>query len=53
MLHANIAKATANLNHYHKDGAMRFFTNDFGNPDAYYEPDQYGGLVDEGAAAQD
>ncbi|SIS40087.1 catalase [Zobellia uliginosa] len=31
------------LNHYHKDGAMRFFTNDFGNPDAYYEPNSKGG----------
>ncbi|QUS35081.1 catalase [Falsirhodobacter algicola] len=31
------------VHHYHKDGSMRFFTNDFGNPDAYYEPNQYGG----------
>ncbi|KAA9009210.1 catalase [Histidinibacterium aquaticum] len=27
--------------HYHKDGAMRFFRNDVGNPNAYYEPNQY------------
>ena len=26
------------MNHYHKDGTMRFFRNDTGNPDAYYEP---------------
>ena len=26
------------VRHYHKDGAMRFFANDTGNPDAYYEP---------------
>ncbi len=45
MLPANAAKSTANVNHYHKDGSMRFFTNDFGNPDAYYEPNQYGGPV--------
>lgn len=31
------------VNHYHKDGSMRFFTNDFGNPDAYYEPNTKGG----------
>ena len=43
-LPANAAK-NAPVNHYHKDGPMRFFTNDFGNPDAYYEPNQYGGPV--------
>ncbi len=41
---ANAPKA-ASVQHYHKDGAMRFFSNDFGNPDAYYEPNQYGGPV--------
>ncbi len=39
------APHAARVQHYHKDGAMRFFTNDFGNPDAYYEPNQYGGPV--------
>ncbi len=29
--------------HYHKDGAMRFFRNDTGNPDVYYEPNSFGG----------
>ena len=43
-LPANAPKA-AKMQHYHKDGAMRFFSNDFGNPDAYYEPNQYGGPV--------
>ncbi|MBH0111559.1 catalase [Novosphingobium sp. YJ-S2-02] len=43
-LPANAPKA-AQVNHYHKDGSMRFFTNDFGNPDAYYEPNQYEGPV--------
>ncbi|WP_340151858.1 catalase [uncultured Sneathiella sp.] len=33
------------VNHYHKDGAMRFFKNDTGNPDAYYEPNSMGGPV--------
>ena len=39
------APRNGRVNHYHKDGAMRFFTNDFGNPDAYYEPNQYDGPV--------
>lgn len=34
------------VNHYHKDGSMRFFTNDFGNPDAFYEPNTKGGAVE-------
>ena len=33
--------------HYHKDGSMRFFTNDFGNPDAYYEPNTKNGAVED------
>ena len=35
------------VNHYHKDGAMRFFTNDFGHPDAYYEPNSKEGPVED------
>lgn len=31
------------VRHYHKDGAMRFFQNDTGNPEAYYEPNSMGG----------
>lgn len=31
------------VHHYHKDGAMRFFQNDTGNPDIYYEPNSLGG----------
>jgi catalase len=31
------------VHHYHKDGSMRFFQNDTGNPDAYYEPNSFGG----------
>ncbi|MHA2075388.1 MAG: catalase, partial [Candidatus Hodarchaeales archaeon] len=29
--------------HYHKDGHMRFFNNFKENPDAYYEPNSFGG----------
>jgi catalase len=31
------------VHHYHKDGSMRFFKNDTGNPDVYYEPNSIGG----------
>lgn len=51
-LPANAACAGAKVNHYHKDGTMRFFTNDFGNPDAYYEPNQYGGPVADPSVAE-
>ena len=30
-------------NHYHKDGAMRFFDNHVENPNAFYEPNSFGG----------
>ena len=33
------------VNHYHKDGQMRFFPN-FPNPDAYYEPNSFNGPVE-------
>jgi catalase len=33
------------VNHYHKDGAMRFFSN-FSNPDAYYEPNSFKGPLE-------
>ena len=31
------------VHHYHKDGAMRFFDNETGDSDAYYEPNSVGG----------
>ena len=31
------------VHHYHKDGSMRFFQNGDSNPDAYYEPNSFGG----------
>ena len=33
--------------HYHKDGSMRFFKNDSGNADAYYEPNSFDGPVED------
>ncbi|MGM0634829.1 MAG: catalase [Bacteroidota bacterium] len=35
------------VNHYHKDGSMRFFDNNSHNPDAYYEPNTKGGPVED------
>lgn len=35
------------VNHYHKDGHMRFFDNNTGNPDAYYEPNSFSGPVED------
>ena len=46
------APKNAKVNHYHKDGAMRFFTNDFGNPDAYYEPNEHDGPVADETVAE-
>lgn len=34
------------VHHYHKDGAMRFFDNGEQNPDAYYEPNSFGGAAE-------
>ncbi|WP_366656197.1 catalase [Fodinicurvata sp. EGI_FJ10296] len=38
--------------HYHKDGTMRFFDNHEGNPDAYYEPNSFGGPVEDPTVAE-
>ncbi len=40
------------VNHYHKDGAMRFFRNDTGNPDAYYEPNSVNGPAQDPSVAE-
>ncbi len=37
------------MHHYNKDGIMRFFRNDVGNPDAYYEPNSMNGPVEDPA----
>lgn len=34
------------VHHYHKDGSMRFMPNN-PNPDAYYEPNSFGGPVED------
>ncbi len=40
------------VHHYHKDGPMRFFRNDTGNPDAYSEPNSFGGPVQDPSVAE-
>jgi catalase len=40
------------VHHYHQDGAMRFFQNDTGVADAYYEPNSVGGPVQDESYAE-
>lgn len=40
------------VNHYHKDGAMRFTENFNENPDAYYEPNSFNGPVEDPSAQE-
>ncbi len=40
------------VHHYNKDGMMRFFRNDPGNPDAYYEPNSFNGPVEDPSVAE-
>jgi catalase len=35
------------VHHYHKDGAMRFFQNDTGNSNVYYEPNSFDGPAED------
>lgn len=43
----------APVHHYHLDGAMRFFPNDTaGRPDAYYEPNSFGGPAEDPSVAE-
>ncbi len=39
------------VHHYHQDGSMRFFANN-SNPDAYYEPNSFGGPVQDPSVAE-
>jgi catalase len=40
------------VHNYHKDGAMRFFPNFPGNPDAYYEPNSFHGPKQDSRVAE-
>jgi catalase len=40
------------VHHYHKDGPMRFFGARTGNADAFYEPNSFGGPVENASYAE-
>ena len=40
------------VHHYHKDGPMRFFEQKTGDVDAFYEPNSFGGAVQDGRFAE-
>lgn len=42
-----INKPKCPMHNYNKDGQMRTFENDSGNPDAYYEPNSFNGPVED------
>ncbi len=46
-----VNKPKCPVHHYHKDGSMRFFPNN-PNSDAYYEPNSFGGPVQNPAVAE-
>lgn len=45
-------KPISEVNHYHKDGSMRFFDNGNENPDAYYEPNTKNGPKEDASVAE-
>ncbi len=47
-----VNRPKSEVNHYHKDGAMRFFANDTGSVDAYYEPNTVKGPVQDESIAE-
>ncbi len=44
-----VNKPKCPMHHYHKDGQMRAFQNDTGNPDVYYEPNSFNGPAEDPA----
>ena len=49
-LPVNAPKST--VHHYHKDGSMNFFGHKHGPDDAYYEPNSFGGPVQDPSVAE-
>jgi catalase len=45
--HLPVNQAKCPVHHYHKDGSMRFFLDNNSNADAYYEPNSFGGPVED------
>ena len=47
-----VNRAKCPVHHYHKDGSMRFFEPLTGNVNAYYEPNSFGGAVEDPSVAE-
>ena len=47
-----VNRPRSEVNHYHKDGPMRFFDNNSKNPDAFYEPNSMNGPTQDEAYAE-
>lgn len=47
-----VNKPKCPVNHYHKDGPMRFFEPKHCNVDAYYEPNTFGGPVEDNSVKE-
>jgi catalase len=50
--HLPVNAARCPVHNYHKDGPMRFFPQETGNPDAYYEPNSFNGVVEDKSLAE-
>ena len=50
--HLPVNRPKCPVHHYHKDGSMRFFDIQHANPDAYYEPNSFGGPAQEPSIAE-
>ena len=47
-----VNRPRCSVQHYHKDGPMRFFEQKTGSTDAFYEPNSFGGAVQDGKLAE-
>lgn len=47
-----VNRPLSDVHHYHKDGPMRFFPGNEASPEAYYEPNSFGGPVERPEAAE-
>jgi catalase len=50
--HLPVNRARCPVHNYHKDGQMRFFPQETGNVDAYYEPNSFNGAKEDKSFAE-
>ncbi|QDL92903.1 catalase [Paroceanicella profunda] len=50
--HLPVNQPKCPVHHYHKDGPMNFFGQQTGSTDAYYEPNSFGGAVEDKSAQE-